>query len=98
MPRILVAALSALPLIANRIRGKSTGNTSSARCRSVRVTDRRATAPTCWTSETSGVTAPPAPAAPRRLIVRRLLAGALELASGLRQKHIVKRGLVQLEQ
>src|SRR5436305_502057 len=42
-----VAGASAEPLIANRINGKIIGKTSSARCRSVRTTARRATASVC---------------------------------------------------
>src|SRR5436305_13617290 len=93
-----VAALSALPLIANRISGNSTGNTSSARWRKVRVTERWATAPTCWSSDTSATTAPPAPPPPGRRLPRDLLAGALELAAGLGLVHVVQGGLVQLQE
>ncbi len=92
-----VAAPSALPLIANRIRGKNSGKTSRARWRNVRRIERRAIAAIC---SAAGARAQrprrprllrrPAPPRPRS---RR----ALELAPGLCEEDVVERRLVQDE-
>ena len=100
---ILVAGLSAEPLIANRINGKIIGKMSSDRCRTVRTTDRRATASVCSTRPAharagrdmrrqSALNRHAASA--RRLLPGLVVYGAavtrsLELTAGLGQEHVV---------
>src|SRR5579862_9432063 len=95
-----VAEESALPLIAKRINGNRIGKTSSARWRSVRRTDRRATAQNCSrrpgaVARSAATSAPGAVA--RHVLLVRACGGALELAAGLGEEDIVERRLVQVQ-
>src|ERR1700729_4275944 len=107
-----VAGLSAEPLIANRINGKTIGKITRPRWRTVRSTARRPRAMLCSAKLAPRVelaapralpvvsTATSPPAAPARLL-RGLSHGpaprSLQLATGLCQEHVVERGLMELE-
>src|ERR1700735_2196128 len=107
-----VAGLSAEPLIANRINGKTIGKITRPRWRTVRRTARRPRAMLCSAKlapraelavpralpVVSTATSPPA--APVRLLgglSRWLAFRSLQLSTGLRQEHVVERGLMELE-
>src|SRR5436309_3639681 len=107
-----VAELSAEPLMANRISGKTIGKTMSARWRSVRTADRRATAKVCSTTPAprgsrtcaggprTASTATSTPAAAFRLLLLLIhgsVARTLKLAPRLGQEDVIQRGLVQLQ-